>query len=105
MHAPGLRALDRQAEPNHSALRRRDAHHVPERAGENTKAGARASGNLTRGPDGRWTALGGRHLCRQAKAAGYLYQAVLRRELTERLGLEWDLVQEGVADARGCRRR
>ena len=61
-------------------------------------------GNLTRGPDGRWTALDGRHLYRQAKTVGYLYQAVLRRELTERLGLEWNPVEQGVADVRGMPR-
>src|SRR5205809_307947 len=30
------------------------------------------AGNLTEGPDGRWTALDARHLYRQAKTAGYL---------------------------------
>lgn len=58
-------------------------------------------GNLTQGPDGRWTALDGRHLYRHQKAAGVLYQAVLRRELTERLGLEWGPVKEGAADLAG----
>ena len=61
-------------------------------------------GNLVRGPDGRWTALDGRHLYRQQKTAGFLYQAVLRRELTERLGLQWESVREGVADVRGVSR-
>jgi len=61
-------------------------------------------GNLTHGPDGRWTALDGRHLYRNGKAAGYLYQAVLRRELTERLGVEWGPVEEGAADVRGVPR-
>jgi len=61
-------------------------------------------GNLTQGPDGRWTALDARHLYRQAKTAGYLYQAVLRRELTERLGIEWQRVQQGIADVRGVPR-
>ncbi|MDP9384522.1 MAG: AAA family ATPase, partial [Actinomycetota bacterium] len=61
-------------------------------------------GNLTRGPDGRWTALDGRHLFRQQKTAGCLYQAVLRRELAERLGLEWGLVHEGAAEVRGVPR-
>ena len=61
-------------------------------------------GNLTRGPDGRWTALDARHLYRQQKTAGFLYQAVLRRELTERLGLEWGPVREGAADIRGVPR-
>src|SRR5207237_6253371 len=49
-------------------------------------------------------ALDARHLYRHAKTAGYLYQAVLRRELTERLGLEWLPVQRGVADVRGVPR-
>ena len=34
--------------------------------------------NLTRGPDGRYTALHGTPLYRAAKTAGYLYQAQLR---------------------------
>lgn len=61
-------------------------------------------GNLTQGPDGRWTALDGRYLYRQAKTAGFLYQAVLRRELTERLGLQWTPVENGVADVVGVPR-
>ena len=43
------------------------------------------AGNLTLGPDDRWTALDARHLYRQVKTAGFLYQAELRRELTARL--------------------
>jgi conjugative relaxase-like TrwC/TraI family protein len=60
--------------------------------------------NATRGPDGRWTALDGRELYRHAKTAGYLYQAVLRAELTERLGVEWNDVVNGAADVRGVPR-
>jgi conjugative relaxase-like TrwC/TraI family protein len=60
--------------------------------------------NATRGPDGRWTALDGRELYRHAKTAGYLYQAVLRAELTERLGVEWTEVENGTADLRGVSR-
>jgi len=60
--------------------------------------------NATRGPDGRWTALDGRELYRHAKTAGYLYQAVLRAELTERLGVEWNDVVNGAADVRGIPR-
>lgn len=55
-------------------------------------------GNLTQGPDGRWTALDARHLYRHAKTAGYLYQAVLRAEITDRIGLGWTPVDRGVAD-------
>jgi conjugative relaxase-like TrwC/TraI family protein len=54
--------------------------------------------NAARGPDRRWSALDGRLLYRHAKAAGYLYQAALRAETTERLGLEWGQVVNGVAD-------
>ena len=61
-------------------------------------------GNLTQGPDGRWTALDARHLYRHAKTAGYLYQAVLRRELTERVGVKWEPVQRGAADVQGVPR-
>jgi conjugative relaxase-like TrwC/TraI family protein len=42
--------------------------------------------NATQGLDGRWSALDARLLYRHAKTAGYLYQASLRAELTERLG-------------------
>ena len=61
-------------------------------------------GNLTRGPDGRWTALDGRHLYRHAKAAGCLYQAALRDELSERLGVGWTDVHAGTAEVLGVQR-
>jgi conjugative relaxase-like TrwC/TraI family protein len=54
--------------------------------------------NLTRGPDGRFTALHGAELYRAAKTAGYLYQAHLRALVTERLGLEWGEVRNGAAE-------
>ncbi len=38
--------------------------------------------NLGRGPDGRWSALDGRQLYAHARAASFVYQAVLRSELT-----------------------
>jgi conjugative relaxase-like TrwC/TraI family protein len=60
--------------------------------------------NGTRGPDRRWTALDGRPLYRHAKTAGYLYQAVLRAELTERLGVRWSAVENGTADIKGVPR-
>jgi conjugative relaxase-like TrwC/TraI family protein len=60
--------------------------------------------NLGRGPDGRWTALYGRALYQHAKTAGYLYQAVLRAELTRRIGVAWCPVRNGVADVRGVHR-
>ena len=54
--------------------------------------------NLTRGPDGRYTALHGTPLYRAAKTAGYLYQAQLRLRVTETLGLEWGAVRSGAAE-------
>jgi conjugative relaxase-like TrwC/TraI family protein len=54
--------------------------------------------NLTRGPDGRFTALHGKALYHAAKTGGYLYQAHLRAEITERLGLEWGPVSKGAAE-------
>jgi conjugative relaxase-like TrwC/TraI family protein len=55
--------------------------------------------NVARGPDGRWTALDGRLLYEHAKTAGYLYQAHLRVEVRERLGLEWGARDEGRGGA------
>ncbi len=45
--------------------------------------------NLARGDDGRWRAIDGRGLYAHARAAGALYDAVLRHGVTARLGLEW----------------
>ena len=54
--------------------------------------------NVARGPDGQWTALHGRELYTHAKTAGFLYQAHLRAEVRERLGLEWGPVVKGAAE-------
>ena len=45
--------------------------------------------NLVEGPDGRWSAFVHPDLYRAARAAGEVFQTVLRAELTERLGVEW----------------
>jgi conjugative relaxase-like TrwC/TraI family protein len=45
--------------------------------------------NVVEGPDGRWSAFVHPELFRAARAAGELFQTVLRGELTLRLGLEW----------------
>jgi len=57
--------------------------------------------NMTRGPDGRWTALDGRRLYAHAKTGGYLYQAQLRAELSRRLGLRFTPVRRGVGEIEG----
>jgi conjugative relaxase-like TrwC/TraI family protein len=57
--------------------------------------------NLARGPDGRWSALDGRQLYSHARAASFVYQAVLRSELTRELGLAWLPVRQGIAELAG----
>ena len=57
--------------------------------------------NITLGPDDRWTAIDGREIYRHAKTAGFIYQAALRAELTERIGLRWGEVHNGTAPVVG----
>jgi len=45
--------------------------------------------NAVRRQDGRWAALDGRAVYAEAKAAGYVHEAVFRRELARDLGVEW----------------
>jgi len=56
--------------------------------------------NSTRA-QGRWLTLDSRALYREARTAGFLYQAALRAELTERLGVEWGPVSRGSAEVVG----
>src|ERR1044072_1488097 len=44
--------------------------------------------NLGRGVDGRWSALDGRRLYAEARTASFVYQAVLRGEMTRAVGVE-----------------
>jgi conjugative relaxase-like TrwC/TraI family protein len=57
--------------------------------------------NLVRCSDGKWSAVDARRIYAHAKTAGYLYEARLRAELTERLGFEWTAVRNGIADVVG----
>jgi conjugative relaxase-like TrwC/TraI family protein len=57
--------------------------------------------NLVQGVDGRWSAWDTSEAYRQASTGGYLYQAVLRGELTRRLGVTWKSVRRGVAEIDG----
>jgi conjugative relaxase-like TrwC/TraI family protein len=55
--------------------------------------------NMSRGRDGRWTALDGRPIYEHAKAAGCVYEAHLRSAVRERLPwAEWGPVREGIAE-------
>jgi conjugative relaxase-like TrwC/TraI family protein len=60
--------------------------------------------NMTRGADGRFSALDGQQLYAQAKTAGTLYQAALRHELRE-LGLAWAVRDNGLAELAGVPHR
>src|SRR5262249_38187791 len=60
--------------------------------------------NGVSGTDGRWSSLDARFLYRHHKTAGYLCQAALRRELSERLGVEWTSVVKGAAEIKGIPR-
>jgi Ti-type conjugative transfer relaxase TraA len=60
--------------------------------------------NATQADDGKWGALDGRLLYRQAKTAGYLYQSALRAQLCERLAVCWGPVRNGSAEIDGVPR-
>ena len=60
--------------------------------------------NKVKGVDGIWRAVDGRLLYRYQLAAGYLHEAVLRRELTRRLRVRWQPVHNGMADIQGFTR-
>jgi len=58
--------------------------------------------NMARSRDGEWRALDGEAILRSYRlAAGYLYEAQLRHELTRRLGLEWAPPVKGMAELAG----
>jgi conjugative relaxase-like TrwC/TraI family protein len=62
--------------------------------------------NMTKSPsDGEWRALDGEALLKTYRlAAGYLYEAHLRFELSTRLGVEWEEPEKGWAELRGVPR-
>jgi hypothetical protein len=60
--------------------------------------------NKVKGVDGIWRSIDGRLLYRYQLAAGYLHEAVLRKELTKRLGVRWQPVHNGMADIEGFTR-
>jgi conjugative relaxase-like TrwC/TraI family protein len=62
--------------------------------------------NLGRSPsDEKWRALDGEPILKAYRlAAGYLYQAQLRSELTRSLGVEWEQPRKGMAELRGVPR-
>jgi conjugative relaxase-like TrwC/TraI family protein len=61
--------------------------------------------NMTRGPDGEWSSPFGKLLFRHARAAGCIYQGMLRRRLVERLGVRFGPVTNGYAEVVGIDRQ
>jgi len=57
--------------------------------------------NLLHGVDGKWSAVDAKQIYRHALTASYLYHAVLRAQLTQRLGVGWTLPARGVAEIDG----
>ena len=57
--------------------------------------------NATRRSDGLWGTLDGRQLYAQARTAGYVHEAVFRRELGARLGVRWGAARNGIGDIEG----
>jgi conjugative relaxase-like TrwC/TraI family protein len=55
--------------------------------------------------DGGWGALHSPVIYRHARTAGFVYQALLRSELTERLGISWTPIINGYAEIDGVDQR
>jgi conjugative relaxase-like TrwC/TraI family protein len=77
--------------------------HRSSRAGDPALHTHLVTANMTRAvSDGRWLSLANPRrqspLLREAKAAGHVYQAALRAELTRDLGVDWQQVVNGYAD-------
>jgi conjugative relaxase-like TrwC/TraI family protein len=57
--------------------------------------------NATLAPDGRWSRLYHPAIYEHAKTASCIYQTHLRHELSQRLGIRWRPVRQGIADIEG----
>lgn len=98
-------AWTRRGEGGHQVLRGEGLtvamfRHRTSRAGDPQLHTHSVVANTTRA-EGRDTALDGRALYAHGRTAGFLYQAELRKNLTETLGVEWEPVQRGVAEISG----
>lgn len=83
--------------------------HRSSRAGDPALHTHLVTANMTRAAsDRRWLSLANPRrqspLLREAKAAGHVYQAALRAELTREVGAEWQAVVNGYADVAGIGR-
>jgi conjugative relaxase-like TrwC/TraI family protein len=60
--------------------------------------------NATRIADGTWGSLDGRAIYAEARTAGFIHEAVFRRELSNRLGVSWTKARNGIAEIDGVPR-
>ena len=58
--------------------------------------------NTTRGPDGRWRTLDGTRVYPALRVTGFLFEAEMRHELTNRLGVQWRPARNGIAEIDGA---
>lgn len=61
--------------------------------------------NMTLCPQARWSALHTLAIYQHARTAGFVYQAVLRHELGERLGVRFEPSSPGVGEVVGISTR
>ena len=61
--------------------------------------------NLLQGIDGRWSSLDGTALYAAKRTVGVMFQASMRRELTERLGVSWGPMRKDSAEVAGVSAR
>ncbi len=54
--------------------------------------------NRVQSPDGRWLALDARLIKKDQRSLSAIYHAGLRAELTTRLGVRWNLPENGIAE-------
>jgi conjugative relaxase-like TrwC/TraI family protein len=57
--------------------------------------------NATRTDDENWGALDARAIYAEARTAGFIHEAVFRRELRQRLGVDWTRTRNGIAEVDG----
>lgn len=79
--------------------------HRSSRAGDPQLHTHCVTAGMVRGVDGRWGSLDARWLYAEGRTAGFVYQAVLRGELTADLGLAWGEVRNGYAEIDGVDRQ
>lgn len=58
--------------------------------------------NTTRGPDGRWRTLDGTRVYPALRTAGFLFEAEMRHELTNRFGVQWRQARNGISEIDGA---